>query len=62
MPPEQYFLEAPLWHFAFPIIASIFILYSGTAYKDVRRVLQILLGSEQSQQDSDKPRIQTKQE
>lgn len=41
MPPEQYFTEGPRWHFIFPIIETIFILYSGTAYRDISRVLQI---------------------
>jgi hypothetical protein len=43
MPPEQYFSqEGPYWHFIFPAIATLFILYSGTAYRDIRSVLQIL--------------------
>jgi hypothetical protein len=42
MPLERYILEGPRWHHVFSVIASLFILYSGTGYKDIRVVLRIL--------------------
>jgi hypothetical protein len=35
IPPEQYFIEGPTWHLGFLIIGALFILYSGTARKDL---------------------------
>jgi hypothetical protein len=61
IPPERYFIDGPTWHFAFPIIASLFVLYSGTAYRDIRRVLQILSGQDKSQENSPEPHQQAKE-
>lgn len=58
MPPEAYFTEAPLWHFAFPALATLLILYSGTGYCDVRWVLRLLSRKDQPQQDSHDPHNQ----
>lgn len=57
LPPEQYFREAPLWHYLLPITATGFIIYSGTGYRDIRRVWKILF-EEQSQQKRDYPHHQ----
>lgn len=35
MPPETYFFEAPVWHFALPVMATLFLIYSGTAHQDL---------------------------
>ncbi len=48
MSPQRYFIDGPTWHFVFPIIASLFVLYSGTAYRDVRVVLRMLSGKDKS--------------
>ena len=55
IPPEKYFSEGPLWHFIFPVVASLFILYSGAAYGDVRVVLRILFGQDKPQQGGHEP-------
>jgi hypothetical protein len=51
----EYILTAPRWHFVFHGLANVFMLYSGTAYRDVRRALQILFGQEKTKQKSHKP-------
>ncbi len=35
IPPERYFIDGPTWHFIFPIIATLCIIYSGTAHQDL---------------------------
>jgi hypothetical protein len=49
IPPERYFRDGPTWHFIFPILASLFVLYSGTAYRDLSRTWQILAGKDKTQ-------------
>jgi hypothetical protein len=62
MPPERYFIDGPTWHFVFPIIASLSMLYSGTAYRDIRWVLRILFGNDKTQDDRPEPHQQAKKE
>lgn len=52
---EEYILTAPRWHFVFHGLANLLMLYCGTAYRDVRRALQILFSQEKAKQDSHKP-------
>lgn len=35
MAPELYFSQGPKWHLIFPITATFFIIYSGTAHQDL---------------------------
>ena len=42
IPPEQYFIDGPTWHFVFPLMAFIFILYSGNGYGDVINAYRLL--------------------
>jgi hypothetical protein len=35
IPPAQYFVEGPTWHILFLVMGALFILYSGTAHKDL---------------------------
>jgi len=44
----EYFVSAPWWHFVFHILANLCMIYCGTAYRDVRRVIHLLF-SEQTQ-------------
>lgn len=60
MLPEVYFKAAPRWHFIFPSLASLFIIYSGTGYRDIRRTLRILSGQEKPCQNSTNPHRQSK--
>lgn len=55
MPPERYFIDGPTWHFIFPNIASLFILYSGNSYGDVFRAYRLLFGKDESQNNGPKP-------
>ncbi len=59
-PGRDELLQFPLWYLAFLVIASLFILYSGTAYRDVRVALRLLF-EEYSQQDSDNEQLQADQ-
>lgn len=59
--PERYFIDGPTWHFIFPIIASLFVLYSGTGYRDVRKVLQILFEKDKSQNNRPNPHQQAEE-
>jgi hypothetical protein len=43
MPPERYFIDGPTWHFVFPVLAFMFILYSGNGYGDVINAYRLLL-------------------
>lgn len=35
IPPERYLIDGPTWHFIFPIIATLFVIYSGAAHQDL---------------------------
>jgi hypothetical protein len=59
MPPEQYFFVAPKWHFAFPVIATLCILYSGTAHQDLIDAYRWLF-KYKARYDSDEPHHQAK--
>jgi hypothetical protein len=62
MPPEQYILDGPRWHLTFPVIATLFILYSGAAYGDVIWAWRILFGKDQPQDTNNEPHVETDQE
>jgi hypothetical protein len=46
----EYIFAAPKWHFVFHILANLCMLYSGTAYRDVRRAIDILFSQEKTKQ------------
>jgi hypothetical protein len=53
MPLERYFFESgPTWHFALPIIATGFIIYSGTAHADLIIAYRVLVGKDKSHEES----------
>lgn len=61
MPLDKYFLvEGPTWHFAFPIIGTLCIIYSGTAHGDLISTYYVLVGKDKSHEDGYKPHQQTK--
>lgn len=35
IPPDRYFIDGPTWHLIFLILGALFVLYSGTAHKDL---------------------------
>lgn len=49
IPPERYFSDGPTWHFIFPNIASLFILYSGTSHWDLLAAYYLLFRAEFSE-------------
>lgn len=55
IPPEQYFTNGPTWHFIFPNIGSLCILYSGNSYGDVINAYRLLFGKDKTQDNSPKP-------
>lgn len=48
MPLEFYFFAGPRWHFLAPALATLCILYSGTAYRDIRVALRLLFEAKQA--------------
>ena len=62
LPPELYFSAGPKWHLVAPAIATLFILYSGTGYGDVRYAIRLLSERDKSQQDRHPPRKQANQQ
>ena len=61
LPPEQYFSAGPIWHFIFPVLAFLCILYSGTSYQDLIDVYGWLF-KHKAQYDSDQPHYQSQNE
>ena len=59
IPLDRYLVDGPTWHFALPIIASLFILYSGTAYEDLIIAYHLLFGKYKSNYHSYEPHRQT---
>jgi len=56
MPLGVYFLVGPRWHFLAPALATLCILYSGTAYRDIRVALRLLLEVKQAKHKPEKDR------
>lgn len=59
MPPETYFFAGPTWHFIFPMMATLFIIYSGTSHQDLIDAYGWLF-IYQAKDDGDDPHPQTK--
>jgi hypothetical protein len=55
VPPERYFIDGPTWHFIFPNIGSLFILYSGNSYGDIINAYRLLVGKDKAQDNSPEP-------
>jgi hypothetical protein len=53
---REYLLNVPKWHLIFHVLANLCILYSGTAYRDIRTAWRILSRSEKTKQKSYQPR------
>ncbi len=62
IPFERYLVDGPTWHFTLPIIATLFIIYSGAGLGDLVISYNVLLGKDKSHEDSHQPRRQTKDE
>jgi hypothetical protein len=56
--PERYFVDGPTWHLIFLVIGALFVLYSGTAHKDLLDAYGWLF-IYQADQDSPEPEKQT---
>ena len=61
LPPEQYFLAGPKWHFVFPALATLCLLYSGTAHRDLIDIYGWLFRYK-TEYESDEPHHQTQNE
>ena len=60
-PLERYFfVDGPTWHITLPVIATVFILYSGNGYGDVINAYRLLLREDESKHDSPKPHQQAR--
>jgi hypothetical protein len=55
LPLAEYLLAAPKWHFVFHILANLCMLYTGTSYRDIRRILHLLFGQKEPKQKSYQP-------
>jgi len=55
LPPERYFSDGPTWHFIFPNIGALFILYSGNSYADLIRAYRLLFGKDQTDDNRPQP-------
>lgn len=45
-PLDEYLISAPWWHFVFHALANLCLLYCGTAYRDIRRVVYLLFNKQ----------------
>jgi hypothetical protein len=61
IPPERYLVDGPTWHFIFPILAALLLIYSGSSHWDLVAVYYILWGKEEADHNSPKPHQQAKQ-
>lgn len=48
----EYIFAAPKWHFLVHVLANLCMLYSGTAYRDIRQVLYLLFDQKETKQNS----------
>jgi hypothetical protein len=55
IPPERYFIDGPTWHFIFPNMVALFILYSGNSYGDLIRAYRLLFTQNEAQNNSPNP-------
>jgi hypothetical protein len=53
--PEQYFRNGPTWHLIFLILGAFLVLYASTAHIDLILAYRVLLGQDESQNQSPQP-------
>ncbi len=58
MPLSKYLIEGPRWHWLCPMIASLFILYGGTAHGDLITSYYLLFRKKQLNDKGQKPQNQ----
>ncbi len=55
IPPDRYFIDGPTWHFIFPNLGVLLMLYSGTARKDLLIVYHLLFRKDKPQDNRPDP-------
>lgn len=55
IPSDRYFIDGPTWHFVFPILATLFIFYSGASYGDIIIAYRLLFRKDKLQHNRPQP-------
>lgn len=55
IPFDRYLIDGPTWHFSFPIIGTLLIIYSGASYGDIIITYRLLFRKDKLQHNRPQP-------